>query len=115
MRHATVRSAIRAAALALAAACTGEAAMTIGPPQSTPPAGDAGTPATGRTATEPSGTRTAAAEGTGTAGTGATATGGQRPASIGSSNSGEATADLGLALRLATAGARRAACLRSSC
>ena len=32
-----------------------------------------------------------------------------------SSNGGEATASLGLALRLATAGARRAACLRSSC
>ena len=32
-----------------------------------------------------------------------------------SSNGGEATASLGLALRLATAGARRGACLRSSC
>lgn len=79
MRHATVRSAVLAATLALAVACTADRGMTIGPPHSTAPStGGAGTPGTGSTGTEATGT---GAAGTEAAGTGATAT--RRPASIG--------------------------------
>ena len=89
MRHATVRSAVIAATLALAVACTADHGMTIGPPHSTAPsAGGAGTSGTGSTGTEPAGTDPAGtdpagtnAAGTEAAGTGATAT--RRPASIG--------------------------------
>ena len=91
MRHATVRSAVLAATLAMAVACTADHGMTIGPPHSTAPsAGGAGTSGTGSTGTDPTGTDPAGTDPAGTdpagteaAGTGATANGGQRPASIG--------------------------------
>ena len=83
MRHAVARSAVLAATVALAVACTGEAGVTIGPPPSTGPStgpstADAASPsgAAGTAATEE------AAE-TGTGGKGAPATSTQRPASVG--------------------------------
>ena len=88
MRAAVAGSAVLAAALALAVACTGEAGMTVGPPGSTAPSGASPATASGGTASaraEPTRTESleTATAGEGTAGTGAPTTGTQRPASIG--------------------------------
>jgi len=88
MRAAVAGSAVLAAALALAVACTGEAGMTVGPPGSTAPSGASPAAASGGTASDRTGATGIEPAGTGTSGKGATGTGApttgtERPASAG--------------------------------